>query len=82
MGKQPSCWNGESKAYYSDVKCSYLREVPTPTMEGWLYTLQSSQAKMTAKQKGQSTRLCSLKEWGCAYRPPKTIHLTIKRDSH
>ena len=30
---------------------TYLREVPTPTMEGWLYTLQSSQAKMTANQK-------------------------------
>ena len=61
---------------------TYLREVPTPTMEGWLYTLQSSQAKMTANQKRQSMRSCSLKECGvCAYRPPKTIHLTINRDS-
>ena len=42
------------------------REVPTPTMEGWIYTLQSNQAKVTANQKRQSTRLCSLKEWGCA----------------
>ena len=24
------------------------REVPTPIMEGWLYTLQSSQTEMTA----------------------------------
>ena len=38
------------------------REVPTPTMEGWLYTLQSNQAKVTANQKRQSTRSCSLKE--------------------
>ena len=58
------------------------REVPTPTMEGWLYTLQSSQAKMTANEKRQSMRSCSFKEWGCAYGPPKTIHLTINRDSH
>ena len=41
---------------------TYL-EVPTPTMEGWLYTLQSNQAKMTANQKRQSMRSCSLKEW-------------------
>ena len=27
---------------------TYLQEVPTPTMEGWLNTLHSSQAKMTA----------------------------------
>ena len=24
MGKQPPCWDGESKVYHSDVKCSYL----------------------------------------------------------
>ena len=54
-----------------------------PTMEGWLYTLQSNQAKVTANQKRQSTRSCSLKEWGVHMDPLKqTIHLTINRDSH
>ena len=24
MGKQPPCWDGESKVYQSNVKCSYL----------------------------------------------------------
>ena len=49
---------------------TYLREVPLPTMEGWLYTLQNSQEKMTANQKRQSTMLCSLKEWGCVHTDP------------
>ena len=59
------------------------REVPTPTMEGWLYTLQSSQAKMTPKWKIQSTRSCSFKEWGGGVHtdPLKTLHLTIITDS-
>ena len=46
------------------------REVPTLTMEGWLCTLQSNQAKMTANQKRQSTRSCSLKEWGVCIQTP------------
>ena len=59
------------------------REVSTPTMEGWIYTLQSSQAKMTAKQKQQSMRSCSFKEWGVVHTEPlKTLHLTINTDSH
>ena len=24
MAKQPLCWDGESKVYHSDAKCSYL----------------------------------------------------------
>ena len=59
------------------------QEVPTPTMEGWLYTLQNSQAKMTAKQKQQTMRSCSFKEWGVVHTDPlKTLHLTINTDSH
>ena len=50
---------------------TYLQEVPTLTMEGWLYTLPSSQVKMTANQKRQSMRSCSSKDGGCAYGPPK-----------
>ena len=46
------------------------QEVPALTMEGWLYTLQSSQAKMTAKQKQQSMRSCSFKEWGVVHTDP------------
>ena len=59
-----------------------LREVPTPTMEWWLYTLPSSQVKMTANQKTQSMRSCSFKQCGgCTCRPPKTLYLTIITDS-
>ena len=46
------------------------REVPTPIMEGWLYTLQSNQAKVTTNQKRQSMRSCSLKEWGDVHMDP------------
>ena len=49
---------------------TYLQEVPTLTMEGWLYTLQISQAKMTANQKRQSMRSCSFKEWGDVHMDP------------
>ena len=60
------------------------REVPTLTMEGWLYTLQSNQAKMTANQKRQSMRSCSLQRMGVVHTDPlkQTIHLTINIDSH
>ena len=59
------------------------QEVPTLTMEGWCYALQSNQAKVTANQKKHSMRSCSLKEWGDVYTDPlkQTIHLTINRDS-
>ena len=86
MGKQPPCQDGESKVYHSDMKCSYLPErYLHRAMKGWLYTLQSNQAKVTANLERQSTRLCSLREWGCVHTDPlkkQTFHLTINRGSH
>ena len=41
MGKQSSCWDGESKFYHSDVKCSYLpRGTYTDNGEMALYPLK------------------------------------------
>ena len=41
-------------------------------MEGWLYTIQSSQAKMTAKQKTTDHKVMLLQRMGgCIYEPPK-----------
>ena len=71
MGKQPPCQDGESKGLPTLMQnAPTYQEVPTLTMEGWLYTLQSSQAKMTAKQKQQSTRSGSFKEWGVYIQTP------------
>ena len=53
------------------------REVPTPNLEGWLSTLQSSQAEMTE----QEVVLYEIK-WGVYIRPlTNTPHLTIYTDS-
>ena len=53
------------------------REVPTPIMKGWLYTLQSSQAEMTEHEVVLFKR-----KGGCTYRPLRnTPHLTIYTDS-
>ena len=42
------------------------REAPTPNLEGWLYTLQSSQAEMTECK----VMLYKIK-WGCVHMTPK-----------
>ena len=47
-------------------------EVPTLTMEGWFYTLQSNQAKVAANQKDRAWGHAPLNNGGCAYGPPKT----------
>ena len=52
-------------------------EVPTPNLEGWLSTLQSSQVEMT----GHKVVLYKIK-WGVYIRPlTNTPHLTIYIDS-
>ena len=62
MGKQPHVGMESQRSTTLMQNAPTYREAPTPTMEGWLYTLQSSQAKVTANKKQQSMRLCSFKE--------------------
>ena len=56
MGKQPLCQDGKPKRSTTLMRNAptYIREVPTLTMEGWLYTLQSSPSNMTIKQKDRA----------------------------
>ena len=54
----PMCQNEKSQRSTTQTRnAPTYQEVPTPTMEGWFYTLQSNQAKVAANQKRQSMRL-------------------------
>ena len=51
MGKQPPCWDGESKVYHSDAKCSYLPSRGTYTDYGEMALYPSKQPSKNDSQK-------------------------------
>ena len=51
MGKQPHVRMESQRSTIPMQNAPTYQEAPTLTMKGWLYTLQNSKAKMTAKQK-------------------------------
>ena len=78
MGKQPTCVGVKGhRSTTSMQNAPTYQEVPTPNLEGQLYTLQSSQARMTEHE----VMLYKIK-WGVYIRPLRnTPHLIICIDS-
>ena len=54
MGKQPFVGMESQRSTTPTQNAPTYREVPTPTMKGWLHTLQSNQTKVTANQKNRA----------------------------
>ena len=84
MGKQPLCWDGESKVYHSDMKCSYLpRGTYTNYVGMALYpskqpSKNNSQVEMTEHE----VMLLQRMGGGVHTYPLKALHLTINTYSH
>ena len=83
MGKQPLCWDGESKVYHSDVKCSNLLR-GTYTNYGGMALYPSKQpSKNDSQAEMTEHKVMLLQRMGGVHTDPlKTIHLTINIDSH
>ena len=82
MGKQPPCWDGGSKVYHPDAKCSYLLR-GTYTDYGGMALYPSKQLSKNDSQVEMSEHeVMLLQRIGvCTYRPLKTLHLTFITDS-
>ena len=71
MGKQPLCWDRESKVYHSDAKCSYLLR-GTYTDYGGMALYPSKQPIKNDSQAETTEHEVMLLQsmGGCTYGPP------------
>ena len=73
MGKQPACWDGESKVYHPDAKSSYLLR-GTYTNSGGMALYPSKQpSKNDSQVETTEHKVVLSKEWGVCvhiYRTP------------
>ena len=84
MGKQPPCWDGESKVYHPNAKCSYLLR-GTYTDYGRMALYPSKQLSKNDSQvetTEHEVMLLQRMEGGVHTDLLKTLHLTIITDGH